>query len=67
MPVLNMPIDPPTKATKTKRRIWEKKVDEYFKGEMHLQENLKTLYSLIIITHGLLLNYKSEEPGFSSP
>jgi hypothetical protein len=45
MPVLDMPIDPPTEATKTKTRIWEKKVDKYVKQEMHLQENLKTLGS----------------------
>jgi hypothetical protein len=27
MPVLGMPIDPSTEATKTQKRIWEKKVD----------------------------------------
>lgn len=47
MPVLDMLIDPPKEATKTQTRIWEKKVDEYVKREMYLQENIKTLYSLV--------------------
>jgi hypothetical protein len=45
--VLDMPVDPPTDATKIQTRIWEKKVDEYVKRETNLQENRKTLYSLV--------------------
>ena len=48
MPVLNMPSDPPTTASRTVTRIWEKEVDEYVKRKMYLQENLKTLYSLVL-------------------
>jgi hypothetical protein len=29
-------------------RIWEKEVDEYVKRKLYLQENLKTLYSLVL-------------------
>jgi hypothetical protein len=46
-PALNIPTDPPGNATKTKTRIWEKKVDEYVRKESYLEENLKTLYSLV--------------------
>jgi hypothetical protein len=48
MPVLNMPSDPPTTASRTVTRIWEKEVDKYVKRKMYLQENLKTLYSLVL-------------------
>ena len=34
-------------ATRTQVRIWEKQVDEHVKQEVHLVENLKTVYSLI--------------------
>jgi hypothetical protein len=47
MPVLDELSDPPADATKTKTRIWEKKVDEYVRRETNLHENLKTIYSLI--------------------
>jgi hypothetical protein len=48
MPVLNMPSDPPTTASRTVTRIWEKEVDGYVKRKMYLQENLKTIYSLVL-------------------
>jgi hypothetical protein len=48
MPVLNMPSDPPTTASRTVTRIWEKEVDKYVKRKMYLQENLKALYSLVL-------------------
>jgi hypothetical protein len=47
MPVLDIPNVPPTSASKTETRIWEKEVDEYVKPKMYLQENTKTLYSLV--------------------
>jgi hypothetical protein len=47
MPVLDEPSNPPADATKTKTRIWEKKVDEYVRRETNFHENLKTIYSLI--------------------
>jgi hypothetical protein len=37
LPVLNMPSDPPDKASRTVMRIWEKEVDEYVKRKMYLQ------------------------------
>jgi hypothetical protein len=47
MPVLDVPTDPPTNASRTETRIWEKEVDEHVKRKMYLQENTKTLYSLV--------------------
>lgn len=46
-PTLDEPSDPPEDATRTQLRIWEKKVDEFVKRETYLDENLKTLYSLV--------------------
>jgi hypothetical protein len=46
--VLDMPSDPPATASRTVTRIWEKEVDEYVKRKTCLQENLKTLYSLVL-------------------
>jgi hypothetical protein len=46
-PTLEVPRDPPDNATKTELRIWEKKVDEFVKRETYLDENLKTIYSLV--------------------
>jgi hypothetical protein len=46
-PTLEAPSDPPDDATKTQLRIWEKKVDEFVKRETYLDENLKTIYSLV--------------------
>ena len=45
--VIPEPTDPPTTATKTQTRIWERQVDEYVRRSSGLDENLKTLYSLI--------------------
>jgi hypothetical protein len=46
-PTFGLPTDPPAGASKIKTIIWEKKVNEYVRKESYLEENLKTLYSLI--------------------
>ncbi len=46
-PTFIEPTVPATDATKTQVRIWEKRVDEFVKKETHLEENIKTIYSLI--------------------
>jgi hypothetical protein len=48
LPILEMPSDPPAIASRTVTQIWEKEVDKYVKRKMYLQENLKTLYSLVL-------------------
>jgi hypothetical protein len=47
MPTLHDPPDPPENATRTQLRKWEKKVDEFVKRELQLEENIQTLYSLV--------------------
>ena len=47
VPTLTEPMDPPTEATRSQIRIWEKRIDEFVKKETHLEENIKTVYSLI--------------------
>jgi hypothetical protein len=47
IPTIAEPTDPPADASRTQVRIWEKRVDEYVKKETHLEENIKTIYSLI--------------------
>jgi hypothetical protein len=47
VPTLTDPTDPPTEATRSQIRIWEKRIDEFVKKETHLEENIKTVYSLI--------------------
>jgi hypothetical protein len=46
-PRLTLPTNPPGSVTKTETRIWEKEVDEYVKKKTYMEENLKTLYSLV--------------------
>jgi hypothetical protein len=46
-PTLSLPTNPPTSATKTETINWEKEVDEYEKKKTRLDENLKTVYSLL--------------------
>jgi hypothetical protein len=41
------PTDPPAGESCTGIRIWEKQVDEYIKRDSYLEENLKTVYSLM--------------------
>lgn len=47
LPVIPEPDDPPEGATLTKRRIWEKEVDEYVKQVALLKHNVKIIYSLV--------------------
>jgi hypothetical protein len=47
MPTLEVPTDPPATATKTEELIWKKKVEEYVRRESYLEENIKSLFSLI--------------------
>ena len=47
VPTIPQPPDPAQNATRTEERLWEKRVDEVVKRETHLEENLKTLYSLV--------------------
>jgi hypothetical protein len=41
------PADSADNATKTQIRMWEKKVDEFLKHDTYLEENLKTVHSLV--------------------
>ena len=50
VPTIQPPADPPQNATRTEIRLWEKRCDEVVKRETHLEENMKTLYSLNIST-----------------
>jgi hypothetical protein len=47
LPTLTKPTDPPADANRTDTRIWEKTVDEHVKQRLRLDENMKTLYSLV--------------------
>jgi hypothetical protein len=46
-PTLEAPRDPPDNATELNSAYREKKVDEFVKRETYLDENLKTIYSLV--------------------
>jgi hypothetical protein len=46
-PILPEPEDPPEKASATKKRIWEKQVDAYVLRQTHIEEHIKSLYSLV--------------------
>ena len=46
-PTLTPPEDHAEGAGKTEVRIWEKTVDEHVKRIIHLDENIRTLYSLV--------------------
>jgi hypothetical protein len=41
------PMDLAYNATAIKRRIWEKRVDEYVKRDVKLNKNIKKLYTLV--------------------
>jgi hypothetical protein len=47
MPTLKVPTDLAAGATKTKELIWKKKVEEYVRRETYLEENIKSLFSLV--------------------
>jgi hypothetical protein len=46
LPALTLPTDP-AGDNKTLQRIWEKEVDEYVKRKTYLEDNMKTVYSLV--------------------
>jgi hypothetical protein len=46
MPTLPVPADPADGATKAVVRMWEKKIEDFVKHELALEENLRTLYTL---------------------
>jgi hypothetical protein len=41
------PSDPPTMATLTQKRIWEKEVDEFVKRRQYFELNMTSIYSLL--------------------
>ena len=47
IPVAPEPEDPPADATKTRKLIWKKKVEEYVKRESYMQDNIKIIFSLV--------------------
>ena len=47
VPVMVLPNDLPTNSSAAQKRYWEKKIDEISKKEMILEENMKTLFSII--------------------
>ena len=46
-PILSLPPDPPDDASRSAVRLWEKRVDEVAKREAFIQENLKTIFSIV--------------------
>jgi hypothetical protein len=42
------PTDPADKATRTQIRVWEKTVDEFVRQQTHLEQNVKTICSLVL-------------------
>jgi hypothetical protein len=48
VPVFVEPTDPADKATRTQIRVWEKTVDEFVKQQTHLEQNVKTICSLVL-------------------
>ena len=42
-----IPDDPPAGANETQKLIWKKRIEQYIAREDKLNENLKTLYSLV--------------------
>ena len=46
-PILPVPDDPPTGATVTQIRIWERRADAHVKAEVTLESDLKKVYSLL--------------------
>jgi hypothetical protein len=47
MPVMTIPADPAEGSPRSIERMWEKKIDEFVKLELALEENLRTLYTLV--------------------
>jgi hypothetical protein len=44
---ITLPSDPPETASRTETKVWELEVTEYVRRKSYLDENLKTLYSLV--------------------
>ena len=47
IPKMELPNDLPASATAAQKRHWEKRIDEISKKEMILEENMKTLFSIV--------------------
>ena len=47
VPSIKLPANLPTTATQAEKRRWEKKVDEGTKRELQLEDDMKTLYSVL--------------------
>jgi hypothetical protein len=47
MPVMIVSADPAEGAPRATELIWKKKIDEFVKRELTLEENLRTLYTLV--------------------
>jgi len=47
IPKMDLPSDLPANATAAQKRHWEKRIDEISKKELILEENMKTLFSII--------------------
>ena len=62
-PILEEPEDPADDATRTQVRMWEKQVDCYIKRLETLNENKKTLFSIILgqCTEGMKYKLAGEE------
>lgn len=57
------PKDTSEGASATKRRIWEKQLDEYFRRGHHSKENMKSVYSLVWGQCSDLMRQKVEALG----
>jgi len=47
VPVMVLPNNLPANSMAEKKRYWEKRIDKISKKEMVLEENMKTLFSII--------------------
>jgi len=47
IPKMKLPSDLPANASAAQKRHWEKRIDEISKKELILEENMKTLFSII--------------------
>jgi len=47
VPKMKLPNDLPANASAAQKRHWEKRIDEISKKEMVLEENMKTLFSIV--------------------
>jgi hypothetical protein len=47
LPTIELPEDPKDGASKTAMKLWDKAIDEYVRRKSYLEENIKTMYSLV--------------------